>query len=83
MYGVLNGAILQVKKRKVSKTVKKFLADTPYVKVMELKINLSVEGTPPSPTTARPPKASATAKASCCLRPLLRPLAATAKASRC
>jgi len=37
-------ALRKVKKRKVSKTVKKFLADTPYVKVMELKINLSVEG---------------------------------------
>ena len=33
------------KKRKVSKVVQKFLADSPYVKVMELKINLSVEGT--------------------------------------
>jgi len=32
------------KKRKVSKVVQKFLADSPYVKVMELKINLSVEG---------------------------------------
>lgn len=32
------------KKRKVSKVVKSFLADSPYVKVMELKINLSVEG---------------------------------------
>eukprot|EP00041_Stephanoeca_diplocostata_P012255 m.205411 g.205411 ORF g.205411 m.205411 type:complete len:320 (+) comp18875_c0_seq2:98-1057(+) len=31
-------------KRKVSKTVKKFLADAPYIKEMDLKINLSVEG---------------------------------------
>lgn len=34
----------KIKKRKVSKVVQKFLADSPYVKVMELKINLSVEG---------------------------------------
>jgi len=32
------------KKRKVAKIVQKFLADSPYVKVMELKINLSIEG---------------------------------------
>lgn len=31
-------------KRKVSKVVKSFLADTPYIKEMDLKINLSVEG---------------------------------------
>jgi hypothetical protein len=34
----------KVTKRKPSKIVQKFLADSPYVKVMELKINLSVEG---------------------------------------
>ena len=33
-----------MKKRKTSKIVQKFLADSPYVKVMELKINLSIEG---------------------------------------
>lgn len=32
------------KKRKVPKEVNAYLADAPYVKVMELKINLSVEG---------------------------------------
>jgi len=45
-------ALRKVKKRKVSKTVKKFLADTPYVKVMELKINLSVEGIATSDLTS-------------------------------
>eukprot|EP00039_Didymoeca_costata_P018693 m.334568 g.334568 ORF g.334568 m.334568 type:complete len:320 (+) comp17385_c0_seq1:317-1276(+) len=34
----------KTKKRKVSKVVKRFLADQPYIKEMELKINLSVEG---------------------------------------
>lgn len=34
----------KVKKRKVSKIVKRFLADQPYIKEMELKINLSIEG---------------------------------------
>lgn len=32
------------KKRKVSSLVQKFLAESPYIGVMELKINLSVEG---------------------------------------
>lgn len=45
-------ALRKVKKRKVSKIVKKFLADTPYVKVMELKINLSVEGIATSDLTS-------------------------------
>ena len=36
--------IRKIKKRKRSKEVKKFLADTPYIKVMELKINMGVDG---------------------------------------
>lgn len=34
----------KVTKRKVPKHVKRFLADTPYIKEMDLKINMSVEG---------------------------------------
>eukprot|EP00035_Acanthoeca_spectabilis_P035282 m.33530 g.33530 ORF g.33530 m.33530 type:complete len:330 (-) comp7201_c0_seq1:118-1107(-) len=34
----------KVTKRKVPKHVKKFLADAPYIKEMDLKINMSVEG---------------------------------------
>lgn len=36
--------IRKVTKRKVPKHVKRFLSDTPYIKEMDLKLNMSVEG---------------------------------------
>ena len=48
------GKIKKLKKRKFDKSLKKYIADSPYIKQMDLKLNMSTEGIATSELDGKP-----------------------------